>query len=242
MSSDGKSLTGVRKRQQIDSTRKQVVFWVAAAGCCVVIALIAGVRLWQKIQYQNKVNSQLQTAEKTLKSNVSAIDLIRTNVDALKSNEQLNLSQLKSDDQSPLQVVLDAMPTQDNRVALGSALQDKVLSLHGATIQSLTVVSDDTSSSSTDTTTSSDSSSSSSTGGSSLNVAAVPIEFSVELSGDYNSIQKTVEDMERSIRTIIINSMTIDGTDDKLSAKIVATTYYTPKINYKTSTTEVKED
>lgn len=236
--SDSKPLTGVRKRQQIDNARKQVVIWVAAAGCCAVIAIIVGIRLWQKIQYQNKVNSQLQTAEKTLKSNVSAIDTIRTNVDALKSNERLNLTQLKSDDQSPLQVVLDAMPTQDNRTALGSALQDKVLSLHGATIQNLTVISDDsTSSASTDT-----ASSSASGDTSTLNVAATPIEFSVELSGDYNSIQKTIEDMERSIRTIVINSMSIDGSDDKLTVKIVATTYYAPKINYKTSTTEVKGD
>ena len=168
---------------------------------------------------------------------MSAIDTIRTNVDALKSNEQLNLSQLKSDDQSPLQVILDAMPTEDNRTALGSSLQDKVLSLHGATIQNLSVISDDSAS-----TTSDDSELSASDNTSSLNVAAKPIEFSLELTGDYTSIQRTIEDMERSIRTIVINNMTVDGTDNNLTAKITATTYYTPKINYKTSTTEVKED
>lgn len=237
MNNDEKPLTGIKKRQQIESTQKQVVFWVAAAGCCVVLAAIVGLRLWQNIQYQNKVNAQLQTAERTLKSNVSAIDTIRTNVDALKSNEQLNLSQLKSDDQSPLQVILDAMPTEDNRTALGSSLQDKVLSLHGATIQNLSVISDDSAS-----TTSDDSELSASDNTSSLNVAAKPIEFSLELTGDYTSIQRTIEDMERSIRTIVINNMTVDGTDNNLTAKITATTYYTPKINYKTSTTEVKED
>ena len=52
-------LTGIKKRQQISGTRKQVFIWVAAASAAVVICIIVGINLIQRISYQTKVNGEL---------------------------------------------------------------------------------------------------------------------------------------------------------------------------------------
>ena len=49
-------------------------------------------------------------------------------------------------------------------------------------------------------------------------------------------------DIERTIRPIIINSLEISGTDDRLTATIQATTYYSSNVNFQVGEKEVPYD
>lgn len=221
--SEEKPLTGLKKRQQITDTRKQVFVMVAAAAAAVVVCAMVGYNLFQRIQYQNKVNSELEKTAKTMDSNVKNVDTLISNINALKTDTNLTLSNLKSDDRSVFNVIIDALPTEDDSVALSSSLQHKILSRSGASIEQISV--DSTSSSSTATTTTT-------TSGSSSFPTAQAISFRVSFSGSYATVVSTLEDIEKTIRPISINSMTIEGSDDDLTVSINATTYYSSSVSF----------
>ena len=225
-------LTGIKKRQQISGTRKQVFIWVAAASAAVVICIIVGINLIQCISYQTKVNGELGKTAETLKNSANSIDELISNVNNLRTNRQLTLTNLKSDDSTVFQVVIDALPTEADAVDFSTSLQNEILSRSGVTIDSIAVDAPLS-------TTSSSADDSSSNSGSVDFPVAQAISFNVSVIGSYNSIQETIENMQRSIRPITIDSIRLEGTDDNLTADIQATTYYSPSVNYTTGTKEV---
>ena len=228
--SEERPLTGIKKRQQIAGTRKQVFIWVALASAAVVVCLMVGLNLFQRIQYQMKVNSELAKTEKTLKSSADAIDGLIKNVDALRADSALTLPNLKSDDSTVFQVVIDALPTEDDSVDLSSSLQGKVLAGTGVSIDSLLVEGTTQVEDEEDATASSDSS---------AFPTAEGISFSVKVTGGYGSIQNVLKNIERTIRPITINSIKLDGSDSSLTATIEATTYYSPSVDYTVGSKEV---
>lgn len=228
--SEERPLTGIKKRQQIAGTRKQVFIWVALASAAVVVCLMVGLNLFQRIQYQMKVNSELAKTEKTLKSSADAIDGLIKNVDALRADSALTLPNLKSDDSTVFQVVIDALPTEDDSVDLSSSLQGKVLAGTGVSIDSLLVEGTKQVEDEEDATASSDSS---------AFPTAEGISFSVKVTGGYGSIQNVLKNIERTIRPITINSIKLDGSDSSLTATIEATTYYSPSVDYTVGSKEV---
>lgn len=230
---DGAQLTGVKKRQQIAGTRKEVLMWVAIASAVVVICLVVGMNIFQRIQYQMKVNTEISKTAKTMETNVKAIDGLIKNVNDLRANRLLTAPGLKADDSTVFQVVIDALPTENDSVSLSSSLQNKILNRSGVTIEQISVDGESSSSSNDDdeVTTS--------------NVefpVAQPINFRISIVGTYESIKQTLTDIERTIRPIIINSLEISGTDDRLTATIQATTYYSSNVNFQVGEKEVPYD
>lgn len=230
---DGAQLTGVKKRQQIAGTRKEVLVWVAIASAVVVICLVVGMNIFQRIQYQMKVNTEISKTTKTMEANVKAIDGLIKNVNDLRANRLLTAPGLKADDSTVFQVVIDALPTENDSVSLSSSLQNKILNRSGVTIEQISVDGESSSSSNDDdeVTTS--------------NVefpVAQPINFRISIVGTYESIKQTLADIERTIRPIIINSLEISGTDDRLTATIQATTYYSSNVNFQVGEKEVPYD
>ena len=253
--SEENALTGIKKRQQITNTRKQVFTWVALAAALVVICLVVGWNLMQRINYQNKVNRDVGKTAQTMHDNVEAADKLIKNVNALKANAALSLPNLKADDSTVFQVVIDALPTEDDSVALSSSLQNKILSKSGVTIEQINVDTTESdsssgsssSSSSSSSSLSSSSSSSSSSGKSGVSKAddiqfpvAKPITFRVSLVGSFDSVKSALQDIESTIRPITITKLTIDGSDDKLNATIEAQTYYSSKVNFKLGKKEIQ--
>ena len=243
--SEENALTGIKKRQQITNTRKQVFTWVALAAALVVICLVVGWNLMQRINYQNKVNRDVGKTAQTMHDNVEAVDKLIKNVNALKANAALSLPNLKADDSTVFQVVIDALPTEDDSVALSSSLQNKILSKSGVTIEQINVDTTESDSSSSSSSNSSGSSSGSSKSGVSKAddvqfPVAKPITFRVSLVGSFDSVKSALQDIESTIRPITITKLTIDGSDDKLNATIEAQTYYSSKVNFKLGKKEIQ--
>ena len=227
---DEKPLTGVRKRQQIANANKQMLIWVALAAVVISVCAVLALNFVQRIIYQAKVNGKIGDTAKVLSSNVAVIDNLMAEVNKLNTNKNLNLPNLRTADSTAFQVVLDALPTEDDRTALGASLQLKVLAPSGVSIDQLAVTGTGGGAPvATDQTTAS-------TGN---KPTAQPITFNIVISGDYNVIQQTIRDIERTIRPFVINSINLQGTDTRLQATIAATTFYVPKVNYTLGSEEV---
>ena len=216
---ENKALTGVRKRQKIDQTNKQMMLWVAGAAAVVTICAMLAINLFGHIQYQAKIISKKSETEKTLENNLTAISSLMKNINTLQTDKNLLALRAGSDD-TTFNVVIDALPTEDDATALGSSIQEKVLAGSGVSLQSF-----DYSSATSETTTS---------GQASLGTGpeARAITFIFKISGTYDAIKAALINIEKTIRPIIVQSIEIDGTASELSANITATTYYVPKVHY----------
>lgn len=219
---ENKTLTGVRKRQKIDQTNKQMMLWVAGAAAAVTICAMLAINLIGQIKYQAKIISKKSEASETLKTSLDAISTLTKNINTLQTDQ--NLLALRADtDDTAFNVVIDALPTEDDATALGSSIQEKVLAGSGVSLESFEY-------STTDATATG--STNASKNSSSVRPEAQAITFRFKITGSYDSIKAALVNIEKTIRPIIIQNLDIDGTVNELSATIAATTYYVPKVHY----------
>lgn len=233
MSAEEKPLTGIKKRQQISDARKQVFGMVALASAAVVVCIMVGMNVFNRIMYQNKVNSELSNTLKIMDNNVENIDKVIENVDALRTNTDLNLPNLKADDSTVFQVIIDALPTENDSVALSSSLQNKILATSGVFIEQLTV---DNVENVVSSTSGEEEAVSSSTP---QMPVAKAISFRVGFTGSIDAVNQTLRDIEKTIRPITINQISIDGSDEELTVIIDATTYYSENVDFQLGSKEI---
>lgn len=217
----------IRKRTQIDHTNKMMFLWIVIASALVGVAVVVSIFLVQKVIYEEKVLAVKATTVSTLDKNLKVIDQLKTDVQALDANSALMSVKANPTDQA-LQVVLDALPSDANSLALGASLQNKLLTnVPGSfTLESLQVtpVSGvevlDTGSSTTDASTPSDTSSSAG--------SASQISFNFSVKGDQAALSGILKNLEKSIRTIIVSNLTIEKQADTLTMSVEGYAFYQP--------------
>lgn len=211
-------LTGLKKRQQIEVAGRMMFIWVAVAAIAVSFCLATGQYLFTKWDYNNKILSKKYTAAQTLANNVTNAQKLKTEVDDLIANQDLASVKTNPDDPN-IKSVLDALPTTFDPAALATSLQQVVLSRSGVSIESISVPPDtDTSAPTT----------SSTNAASAATTGPQEIKFSFVVTGTYDKIKALVVDLERTIRPIRINDMTLNGSDSNLRASFDASTFYQP--------------
>jgi hypothetical protein len=213
----------LRKRQQIAKANRMMFIWVAGASVIIGVAAVASLFLVQKLVFNEKVLFEKQKTVSILNNNNKKVDELKNNIRVLNTNQALLDSRAQPDDK-PLQVILDALPSDANSSALGSSLQEVLLKSNNITIESLTVdpvvgveASDDATTSSSDST--------ASTGN------VIGFSFSVSApAGDANSLRELLLRLERSIRAIDITSMTVEMQGTKIVLTASANAYYEPAV------------
>lgn len=220
--SEDKPLTGLKKRQQITDTRKQVFYMVAIASAIVVIGIVASMKVFNAINYQLRINGALAETADIMHDNVSRVDKLISKVNTLKTNKLLSMTNLKDNDSTVFQIVIDSLPTEDDRVALSSSLQNKILFGTGATIEQINIDQDRLATSS------------------SLDASSDPgfpiakkIPFKAVVKGGYEEVQQALKNIEKTIRPIQINKLTIEGSGENLTMTIDAVTYYSSNVDFK---------
>jgi Tfp pilus assembly protein PilO len=211
-------LTGLKKRQQIQSASRTMFLWVAAASVAVSVTVVAAQFFIQRLAYNNKVIAAKTLAADTLKSNIQNAQALKQEVDALVGSQ--TLSSVKTNPEDPnTKSVLDALPSVNDPTALATSLQQAILGKSGVSIASITVPMADDDVQQPGTT------------------SAQPIEqpFNVTIGGSYEQIRNAVLDLERTIRPIKILNIHLNGDDSSMHATIDGVTYYqpakTPNIN-----------
>lgn len=220
------TLTGLKKRQQISKANRMVFAWIVAASLVIGICGVFAQFLIRQLLFNNTIYGVLGTTGSTLDKNIKAYDGLKSSVVKLVADSNLNTLK-KGDNSTALQVIIDALPTEENRSALATSMQNEVLGPASVTINSFSVA-DETS----DTTVVS----SGTIGG----TDALSFQFSFSITGTYQQVQQAIKNIERSIRPITLQSVDVQGTSDKLTANITATTYYQPAKNIQLKEVEKK--
>lgn len=199
----------LRKRQLINDSARKMFIWVAAASVIVGFSLVVSWFLLQKILYKESVLAAKYQTVGVLDTDNKVASELTSNIRVLETNSALNSIKANSQDKA-LQVVLDALPASENTFALGASVQSKLIG--GASDVQLDSFSVDQSNAGEITSTNSN---------------AKPIVFSAVISSDSaNALYEVLHRFELSIRTIDIDSLTIEKADTKMTLTIQGHAFY----------------
>lgn len=202
----------IRKRQEIAKASRMMFAWVAGASAIVGIAAVLTITLFQKLTFNQDIIARQNKTISILKANQDAATQLLDNARALDTDQNLRDSRANSDNDTALQVILEALPSTANKAALGSSLQDRLLKLDGISIESLSVG---------DTTESSEPGS-----------GSVPMEFSfVAKAVDPNKLFDLLKRLESSIRPIKILTLSLETGEVDTTLTVTAESYYQPPVS-----------
>lgn len=213
----------IRKRTQIEKANRTMFLWVTIASVIVGVCLVAVIFLAQMLIFNEKVLSEKSKTITTLKSNNENIKSLRTEIEKLDTNQSL-IDSKAYDDDNAVQVILDALPSDANSLALGASLQTKLLSIPGLSIETMVVdpvqgiESFDANSSVIST-----SDTNALTGDQSQ------ITFRISVSGTAETLKQALVNLEKSIRTIDVTKLKIESSSStSTTMTIEGRGYYEP--------------
>ena len=201
----------LRKRQLIDQSQRKMFLWVAAASVIVGFSLVVAWFLFQNIMYKEKVLAKKFTTVSTLQSNNKIAPELTDNIRVLETNTALNGKKANADDKA-LQVILDALPASDNTFALGASVQSKLIGgTDDVQLESFSV----------------DQSVVGKKSSASGNVKSTA--FSATISSESAAaLYDVLHRFELSIRTIDIDSLSLEKGDTKMTLTIKGHAFYLP--------------
>lgn len=212
--------TAIRKRTQIAKANRTMFLWIAGASALVGFAIVVSIFLTQKLFFNEKVLGEKQQTITTLDHNNSVVDDLEAEVRVLDTSEALASAKAQPDDQA-VQVILDALPSEANSLALGASLQSRLLAgIPGLSIEAVqadpvvgveSITGDGTTIVDTAT----------AEGG---NI----ITFRFTVSGNYTSFEKVLTNLERSIRTINVTALRIASQGNTQLMTVEGEAYYEP--------------
>ena len=212
----------LRKRSQIATANRTMFFWVAGVSVVFGFALVSTIFLTQMLLFNERVLQEKDKTVAILKANNANIPELEAQIRMLDTNPALMSAKAQSDDQA-IQVILDALPSEANSLALGASLQNKLLAgIAGLTLSSLQVDSVVGSESYNVGSTINDNSATA------LN-APNEISFRFSVSGDEAALKQVLTNLERSIRTIHISSLKIESQGSTRALSIQAKAFYEPR-------------
>lgn len=216
-----KNEVALRKRSQIAQANRTMFIWIALASALIGIAAVVSIFLGQKLVYNERVLAAKLETVSTLDSNLAVVDNLKSEIQALDANSAL-LSVKANDSDQALQVVLDALPSDANSLALGSSLQNKLLTgvdgdyslktLEVKPVDGLETM----------------------TSGTTVDAAAAgepldnKIRFSFSIEGDQAALRQILQNLERSIRTIVVTRLGLNTEAGLLTMNVEGYAFYQP--------------
>lgn len=203
----------IRKRQQIDSSRRTMLLFVAGSAFVVGAGAVIAFFLVKQILFHSAVIFAKQDTIGTLDANKKAVDGLKNNIRALEANEALNAVKV-SEASSALQTILDALPAQANADALGASIQKKLVNgIEGLTLESIVV----------QYTTGESGDQPVDANGRSV------VAFTMRVSGPASSMKNALLRFEKSIRTITVTHLEIQAADNgTMSMDLAGQAYFEP--------------
>lgn len=223
----------IRKRTQIASANRMMFLWVAGVSVVFGISLVAAIFLTQILVFNEKVLHEKDTTVSTLDSNYKNItdkNGLQDKIRVLDTNSALISIKAKPDDQA-VQVILDALPSDANSLALGASLQNKLLfGINGLTVNTLQV----------DPVIGVESLSNTSVINVSPTDSQGQITFRFSVNGDETALKQVLTNLEKSIRTIDIISLKIESQGSTRMLSVQARAFYEPARDVKLKEVMVK--
>jgi len=211
----------LRKRTQIAMANRVMFLWVAGVSVVFGFALVGTIFLTQMLLFNERVLQEKDRTVFTLNNNKKAITDLESKVRVLDTDAALMSIKAVSDDQA-IQVILDALPSDANSLALGASIQNKLLAgIAGLSLNSLQVdpvigiesLSGETSVENASVATSG---------------SQNEITFRFSVTGDEIALKQVLRNLEISIRTIDIISLKIEGQGSTSVLSVQARAFYEP--------------
>jgi len=211
----------IRKRTQINTANRLMFLWVAGVSVIFGFSLVAAIFLTQMLFFNERVLSEKNKTVSTLDNNNKNVAALKENVRVLNTDQSLINVKSKPDDQA-VQVVLDALPSDANSLALGASLQNKLLAgINGLTLNTLQVDPvvgiESLSSDASIVDVSTDSSASQN-----------EITFRFSVNGDEAALKQALVNLEKSIRTINVTMLKIESQGATRMMTVQGNAYYEP--------------
>lgn len=205
------------KRLAIDKAQAQMVAIVGGAAFVTIFCLIASKAVFSQNQYQARVTAKKEAAHSQLVKNIQAFDSLVNHYQAFDSTPTNiiggNAGGSGDNDGSNSKIILDALPPIYDFPALTSSIE-KIVEDQGLKVSSISGTDDQLNQQNN---------------GSSPNPSPVSMPFSLTVgSASYDSVQKLVQAFQRSIRPIVIDTMTLSGSNSDMTLSLTAHTYYQP--------------
>ena len=219
--------TALRKRTQISKANRTMFLWVAGASALVGFAVVAAIFLGQKLFFNEKVLYAKNKTVSVLNENNRVVADLKTNIRVLDTNADLAKVKATGSDQT-IRVILDALPSDANSLALGASLQSKLLAgIPGLTLVSLQVDPVQGIESLTGAGVVSSSNATSSVAATTDN----QITFQFSVTGNQASLLQALTNLERSIRTIDITRLQIQNQGSSQVMTVQGRAFYEPAKN-----------
>lgn len=216
------------KRVLISKANSSVVLAVSIAVFVIIFSLVAVKTLVSQGAYQGRVISAKRQAVSQLREDLNVVDKLKVSYASFLGTGQNviggNIDGKGMQDGDNAKITLDALPSFYDYPALAASLET-LTTKEGAKISSMSGVDDEIVQSANRTSTTPE---------------PIAMPFELVASGNYNQIQSVVKTYEKSIRPIHLSTLDITGTQDTLSLRITAASYYQPAKSLKINTKVVK--
>ena len=208
------------KRGAISKANAQMVAIVAVSAFIVVFSLFSAKALLSQNSYQGRVTDAKTVARNTLKDNISAYDQLAksyTAFNATATNVIGGTPNSKGEkDGTNSKIILDALPANYDFPALASSVE-KLTSISGLKMSAITGTDDQlnqqNNQSSAD-----------------PKEVEMPFTFTVD-DANYTAIKQLFNNMQLSIRPMVVDSVDISGGVNNMTMTVNAHTYFKPAKN-----------
>lgn len=216
------------KQTLINKANTTIVAVTAGACFVVVFCIVSSVQLMGQLTYQNRVIGAKKEALSTLKEDLAATGSLTNSYQAF-INTSKNAIGGDPNGQGPqdgnnAKIVIDALPSRYDFPALGTSLEN-ILTSQTQKIQGIIGTDDAINQENSQT---------------SSNPQPQPMPFELSVNGDYGGMQNVVMALERSIRPIKVQSITIISAQNNLTMTVTAQTYFQPQKSLNITTKVVK--
>lgn len=205
------------KRLQVDKANVTIVVVMSIACFITIFSLVASRALIMQRSYQASVIEKKEKARDQLAKNQKARDALVKQYQAFVALPVNiiggNTSGTGDRDGDNARIVLDALPSKYDFPAVATSLE-KLVKLSAMYPKGITGTDNELEQGMAD-----------------GSVATAPIEVPFELTaeGDNQQLQDLMLVLQRSIRPIKVNKLTVTASEDKLSASIIGVTFYQPE-------------
>lgn len=227
MPESSNQLTGLKKRQQIASANKMIFVWVIVASVAIAFCAVTMQFLIRQAIFNQKIIGAKLETQGTLSKNIENVNKLKQNVDALEADTRLASVKANPEDTN-LKVVLDALPTTDDRTALGASLQQVILPKSGVDVSGLTTIS-------------AGGETAIAFEGAEAEAPTIPTaDFSFDATGSYDSVKVVLGDLERTIRPMNVQKLALQSADGQIKATVEGVSYYSPQVTVKLGKKTIK--
>jgi hypothetical protein len=221
---DSKMAGGVEvitKRMAISKSKAQLVIIVGAATFVTIFCLISAKNVFSNDTYQSKVIDAQKAANAQLETNLEAYSTLSQNYKTFLANTTNILggqsSSTADNGGNDTKVILDALPPSYDFPALASSIE-AILSNQGLNVTGIGGTDNELTEQSNN---------------SSANPQPVEMPFTFALeSMNYAEIGSLFDNLQKSVRPIAVDSISLSGGGSNITMTVQAHTYYQPAVSY----------